>query len=244
MRGAAIVLCGIGVLGLGACQSSRVASVSEPVGMQAGAAPVERTPSPTGADGRPTEFKKLQTWLAVRGLSFSEDKVTIDEAGRAEVLAERRLPDSASSIVRSVELLAINARVRAIGAARDAVLADPGDAQAYRALGTALRTKRKDDRALAAFETAATLDPTSGAIQADQGDARNRVGDRAGAIEAYERAVALDPDDGESHARLAVLRYYTGDDSGAWSSLRAAERLGATVPPQFVVLLSERTPEG
>lgn len=244
MRGAAIVLCGVGIAGLGACQSTQVASNAEPARIETGAAPVEREPSPTDAAGRPAEFKQLQTWLAVRGLTFTEDRVTIDEAGRAEVLAERRLPDSAASIVRSTELLAINARVRAIGAARDAVLADPGNAQAYRALGTALRTKRKDDKALAAFETSARLDPGSGAIQADLGDARNRVGDQAGAIEAYERAVAIDPRDGASHARLTVLRYYVGDDAGAWASLREAERLGANIPPQFVVLLSDRTPEG
>ena len=251
MRSAAIALCGVGLLALPACEHSRSAhaplatSTSPAIAGDATAGPVE---IPVGADaprdGRPTEFKKLQTWLNVQGLTFTGDGVEIDREAEALVRAERTLDTPEASLARSAELLEINAIVRAIGAARDAVLQDPDNPEAYHALGRALRAKRKDDKALDAFTTAARLDPGSALIQMDLGDARNRMGDLRGAISAYTRAVELDETRGHAHARLAVLHYYAGNDAAAWASLRRADRLGAVVPPQFRVLLAQRTPEG
>ncbi len=245
MRTAALVLCGVGLSVLPACQRAHSPMALHDDNISAGAfdaSPVEI--ETTTNDGRPESFKKLQTWLNVQGLTFTGDGVTIDKAAEATIRAQRDLASPADSLARSAELLEINAVVRAIGAARDAVLQDPGSALAYHALGTALRAKRKDDKALDAFTTAARLDPDSSAIQADLGDARNRMGDLPGAISAYTRAVELNPSAGPAHSRLAVLHYYAGDDDAAWSSLRRADTLGAAVPPQFRVLLAQRTPQG
>ncbi len=245
MRTAALVLCGVVLSVLPACQraQSSITQHDDPVSAGAyDASPVEIDNATK--DGRPESFKKLQTWLNIQGLTFTGDGVTIDKAAEASVRAERELPSPAASLARSAELLEINAVVRAVGAARDAVLQAPNSADAYHALGTALQAKRKDDLALDAFTTAARLDPDSPRIQADLGAARNRMGDLPGAISAYTRAVQLDPDAGPAHARLAILHYYAGDDNAAWSSLRRADTLRAAVPPQFRVLLAQRTPQG
>lgn len=240
MRTAALVLCGVGLSTMQACHHAPTTqSASQSSAYTAGPVEIE-TPS----DGRPAEFKKLQTWLNVQGLTFTGDGVTIDKAAEARVRAERRLASPEQSLARSAELIEINALVRAIGAARDAVLQDPGNAEAYHALGIALRAKRKDDKALDAFTTAARLNPDSPITQIELGDTRNRMGDLDGAIEAYTRATELDATRGRAHARLAVLHYYAGDDAAAWASLRRADKLGAVVPSQFRVLLAQRTPEG
>ncbi len=207
-----------------------------------GAAPVELASAPAD-DGRPTDWKKLQTWQATRGLEFTGDGVKIDPAGAREAGVAPGREASASSVARSAELLTINARTKAMGAARDAVLADPGNAQAYAALGRALITKRKDTMALDAYTTASRLAPNSAPIRAALADAHNRVGDRGAARAQYREALRLDPDDAKSHARLAILEYYAGDDTAAWRHTLEARRLGADVPPQFIALLTERTPQ-
>jgi len=244
MRVSAIVLCGLGLAALPACRSAQVVSKSSetPLLASGGTGPVEI--DQTESADRPTEFKKLQIWLAVRGLTFTGSGVEIDETGALEVTSQRRLASAEDSVTRSSELLATNARVKAIGAARDAVLVDPTDASAYHALGRALRNKRKNAMALDALTTAARLAPRSAEILADLADVRNRVGDLDGSIQSYRRSAELDGSVADTHVRLAVLSYYAGDDASAWASVHDAERLGASVPPQFRVLLAERTPEG
>lgn len=234
-RVAAVVL----LTALAGCASNRAGSTD--VGA---AAPVDLPGAQaTASNERPTDWKKLQSWLALRGLEFSGDTVSIDRGAAGEVTIARTTEASDQSVLLSREFLAINARVKAMGAARDAVIADPSNADAFRALGEALRSKRQDDKALAAFATASRLAPESAPIRADLADAHNRVGELDAARAEYAAAIELDPAFAHAHARLAILDYYAGSDASAWRHLREAERLGATVPPQFVVLLSERTPE-
>ncbi|MEZ6243744.1 MAG: hypothetical protein R3B57_11965 [Phycisphaerales bacterium] len=208
-----------------------------------GASPVSLSREHEEEGGRPDDWEERQVWLARRGLEFTGDGVRIDEALARDLEYEPGPAASRERVSRSAEFLSHNAVIRAIGAARDAVLADRTNASAYAALGRALIAEREDDLALDAYKTASRLDPGSAPIRAALGDAFNRNGERESARSSYQQAVGLDPTDAKSFGRLAVLDYYLGDDLAAWRHAREAERLGGGVPPQFLVLLRERTPE-
>lgn len=122
---------------------------------------------------------------------------------------------------------------------RLAILADRDNARAFEGLGDALLGKRKDGDALAAYRTAAMLDPSDADLRLKYAETINRAGDLNGWAAELERIVAFAPEHGEAHARLAVARYYLGDHGGARAHVALAERFGGAVPPQLKAMIGE-----
>lgn len=213
------------------------------------AAGCQSAPGPAAAPGdapadllaSPADVNWKQLWYvqAVAGLRFETGRVSI-EAGSA------RAPDASAAAARRLEAAALargGHHIEAMGAYRDAILLARGESAGYVGLGQMLRLKGRSDEAVASFRTAIDLDPQGADAWFDLGLALWGRGERAEARRAMEQAVALDATRGDAHALLARWCYYLEDDAAAWRHLRAAEKLGAAIPPQFPPLLENRTPE-
>jgi len=75
------------------------------------------------------------------------------------------------------------------------------------------------------------------------GTARMNLEDYDAAIEDYREALALRSGYGEAHNNLAVIYFYRKDYPLAWEHLRAAEKAGIRINPQFREELSAAAPE-
>ena len=75
------------------------------------------------------------------------------------------------------------------------------------------------------------------------GTARMNLEEYDAAIEDYREALALRPGYGEAHNNLAVIYFYRKDYPLAWEHLRAAEKAGIRINPQFREELSAAAPE-
>ncbi len=197
----------------------------------------------SGALASPADVDWRKAWYAdaIAGLQFDGGRVTIDPG-----LA--RATDAKAAETRRIEAEALargGHHVEAIGFYRDAILLapPPGEPAAYIGLGEVLRLKGKSDEAVAAFRTAIDLDGADDDAWFDLAVSLWRRGDRVEARAAMVRVTVLNPARGDAQAQLARWCYYLEDDAAAWRHLRAAEELGAPIPPQFTPLLEKRTPE-
>jgi tetratricopeptide (TPR) repeat protein len=117
------------------------------------------------------------------------------------------------------------ARLDDIAVLRSAIAADPRDARAPHYLGNLLYDRRRYPEAMAAWRTAARLDPTLAATHRNLGIAEyDRSGRPRRAIARYERAMRADPDD----ARLL------------FESDQLHKRIGTAPVERLAVLLARR----
>ena len=174
---------------------------------------------------------------AIEGLSFRAGVVEVAEPPRRERPAAIRLLRAAEGAL-SVE----NARVKAAGLFRDAILADPGYAPAYEGLARALIVEGDPELVAAALHTAVKLDPDFDLARWELGIAAQMRGDYAAAVSEWASLVERNPDYPEVYARMAIASYFDNDLVAAQIYLLEADKRKQSVPPQFRTLLSQAVP--
>ncbi|MCW5939810.1 MAG: tetratricopeptide repeat protein [Fimbriimonadaceae bacterium] len=196
-----------------------------------GASPVEDGASPKSR----LESQRLAD--ATRGLRFTRDQV--------EVTA-RTSNDRPAAVAKTASAVKVmnerNIWFVAVGAFRDAVLADPRYAPAYVGLADALLMEGKTDLAQAALRTAVRLDGRDPEARYRLGLLRQMDSDYAGAVLEWTEVVKFAPDHADVYARMAIASYYARDYRSAWEYLSQAEARKQNVPPQFKPMLLEVSP--
>jgi|GEM_PF-2525886 len=222
---AAGACCGVALLG---CSGGRAMRTAPGVAATAG---------PESQDQ--WDYRRIRFAEAMRGLRIQDGLVRVDEAAAADLVRGLGVADSAPAVARGHALMGENDFTGAAGEYRLAILSDRDNARAYEGLGDALLGKRKDGDALAAYRTAAMLDPANADLRLKYAETINRAGDLDGWAAELGRIVAFAPEHGGAHARLAVARYYLGDLEGARAEVALAERFGGAVPPQLKAMIGE-----
>ncbi len=239
------LLCSAGLIGCASVPrtydvgtSDSTASVSaeqrsveaDPAALQAAASPVVKSMD---------DYRKIRTAKALEGLRFENGLVVVDAKAAPSLLASSDAMSSQEVFKAMPEMRAHNDFTGALSAYRWAILDNPDNAKAYEGLGDALIAKRKDDKALAAYRTAAALSPNDVGIRMKLAETINRNGDLQGWADELANVLALDPDNGQAHARMAVAMHYLGDDQGAREEMALAEQLGGDVPGALKAILSK-----
>ncbi|MBS1713192.1 MAG: hypothetical protein JST30_02520 [Armatimonadetes bacterium] len=163
-----------------------------------------------------------------------------------KVVAKGVTPDKARAAklraLADAELSSRNVWFLAVGAYRDAVLADPADPRPYVGLAKAFLIESETVPAEKALRTAVTLDPKAKEARFMLGTLRQGAADYEGALAEWRTLAGIDPDYPQVLARLAVASYYTEDYRSAWGYVDQAEARKQPVPPQFKSLLKEAAP--
>lgn len=171
--------------------------------------------------GRTAEaVRSLQTALALD----DQDPITY----QALAAAYNALGDESAAIQASQQAVAL--RQAALTAAPD----DTFDAQL--ALGDAFVGAGDYAPAIAAYQAAATLQPTAAAPQRGLGNAYYWQGHLDQSIAAYQRAAALAPQDPAAPLLAGLVQAQQGDIAGAIASQQAAARLATCDPAPYLLL--------
>ena len=182
-------------------------------------------------------LEKERMAAATAGLDFTGATVKVSAPVSTDKAKAARLMAKADS-----EIASRNVWFLAVGAYRDAILADPGDAKAYVGLGRAFLVESENDRAEKALRTAIALDPKSTEARYIVGTLRQGAGDYSGAVAEWKALAGIEPGYRDVYARLAIASYYDLDYKAAWTFLSQAESRKQAVPPQFKSLLKEVAP--
>ncbi len=185
------------------------------------------------------DLQRRAAWVeAIRGLGFDTGRVVVESPPKTSdpELAARKMTEGDAAREANHKTRAVKAYAAAVRAASDQI-------EPYLALGHAMNFKGKTQLAEACFRTAVEMDPNH--VEAREWLARTLdIGQRrAEAIAEMEAALEVDPNHAPAHERLAIWRYYTGDPASAWSHVHASRRLGQSLPPQFIQLLTEKMPD-
>ncbi len=186
--------------------------------------------APRDPNEPPTDPRRLRSWTALRGIVFEDGGVRIDRAVGDAFQTPATREVALAHVDRSADLLALCRRNDAMGAARDAVLAFEQSPEAWRALGLALLSKRKDAQAALVFAHAVSLDGRDADLRTLYADALNRDGQRDASNAQLREAIAIDPGYAKAHARLAAQLTMLGDIEAAKPHADLAEQLGGTLP--------------
>jgi len=187
-------------------------------------------------------YKQARLREAMRGLLY-DNLVTLDPETAPEVAREVAGRDYRDLVAEGRSNYEQSLFVEAIGSFTRAVVHSPDEFAAYEGLGDALVAKGRIEESQAAFATGLAIDGQSIAVRFKFAENLQRKGDLGMQIAALEDVLELDPAHVEAHSRLAIAHYYNNDDANAWREVRQTERLGGSVPPQFRILLAQRTQE-
>jgi tetratricopeptide (TPR) repeat protein len=91
--------------------------------------------------------------------------------------------------------------------------------------------------AATAYEAAVRLEPQNPELLYAHGVALSALGRGADAIARWESAVAIDPQLGVAYAALAQAFAGNSDYEKAWDAVAECERLGYSLPPDFMAAL-------
>ena len=103
--------------------------------------------------------------------------------------------------------------------------ADPGDAPAWSARGTALWVLGRRDESLAAFRTALAKSPGSEETLVAAGTKAAQAGRQGEALDDFRRAIAMNPWRSDYHEVVALLHYERHERAAAIEAARDALRL-------------------
>ena len=183
-------------------------------------------------------YRNQQYIDAIQGLSFTEDGLlNVEPLERYDIrFAQQRQADA-------YDLSQAGYALDAIKAWCDAIRAAPDIAEPYNSFGLALRLQNKPTQALAAFNSALIYDPQFTDAQYNLAITLWMMGNRADATQQMLGVVNLQNDHALAYEKLAIWHYYAADDEAAWDYVQAALELDHEMPPQFMALLSKRTPK-
>jgi superkiller protein 3 len=122
----------------------------------------------------------------------------------------------------------MHSQTETVTATREALAADPENAERHTALGIALFEEGRLDEALASFERALELDPLLPDAHNGVGRVRYHTGPPEAAAAAYERALAIDPHYIPGYWGLGILFYA---QTGAYDDAIAVFRRGLAANP-------------
>jgi tetratricopeptide (TPR) repeat protein len=126
-----------------------------------------------------------------------------------------------------------------VGAFRDAILADPGNAKSYEGLARAFLMEGETKEAEAALASAVRLDPKLSQARYQLGMVKQMESDYSGAVAEWKALTQTDPGFRDVYARMAIASYYAQDFPAAWRYLAEADKRHQDVPGQFRQLLKE-----
>ena len=187
----------------------------------------------TGPPGREHSLAEA-TW----GVAFRDGRVHVVSRNRTAPLR-----DAAHLVLQGEASLSTNNTTAAIAAFVRAIRIDPTLTNAYVGLGTALIRHHQAGEGLAAFRSALDLEPRHANARFHLAMALGAAGQLEEAILEMTTVTRFHPDHALAHERLAIWTYYVGRYTEAWVSVRSAERLGRSLPPQFLRLLERRSPD-
>ncbi|MCW5776796.1 MAG: hypothetical protein KIS87_10185 [Phycisphaeraceae bacterium] len=195
-------------------------------------------PAALGPENRDQwDYRRVRFADAFRGLRVADGLIVLDPQAAPDLQVGLTPAASAPAVERGHALMLENDYTGATAEFRLAILADQDNPDAYEGLGDALLGRKRDADALAAYRTAAMLDPANADLRLKFAETINRTGDLDGWAAELERILAFSPNHGEAHARLAVARHYQGDHESARAHVTLAERFGGNVPPQLKAML-------
>lgn len=219
-----------------------MAMVSLVVGCEKGASsPQSANAADSGAisaSPASTSYRNQQYINAIQGLSFTEDGL-ID----VEPLEDYDISFALQRQEDAYNLSQAGYALDAIKAWCDAIKAAPDIAEPYNSLGLALRLQNKPYEAVAAFNSALVYDPQFTDAQYNLAITLWMMGERADATQQMLQVVNQQSDHALAYEKLAIWHYYAADDEAAWDFVQAALELDHEMPPQFMALLSKRTPK-
>ena len=186
----------------------------------------------------PENIKEERFHQAIEGLDFETGFVVVDPIGRR---SNTRL--AFKHHAEGVEAFNQNRIIDAITLQNKAVRTDPTWPVAYNSLGQALLGEGEGELAAAAFRTALALDEQYTEARFNLSFTVAGLGNQEDAIELMNGVVQAQPDNAEAHERLAIWHYYLGEYEPAWSHVHLAQKLGHTMPPQFMILLQKQAPQ-
>lgn len=206
--------------------------------LAAGCAPGPGTAREGGGGAQPPSSPKEQLdearmEQATRGLIIRDDAIRVQTTRRDAATGER-LREKAERV-----MVVENACFLAVGAFRDALMADPTNAKTFEGLARAFLMEGKTDEATPALLSAIKLNPKLSSARYELGLVRQMDGDYAEAVQDWRELVAYDPGFRDVYARMAIASYYAQDYGSAWAYLADADKRHQAVPPQFRPLLKE-----
>ena len=114
---------------------------------------------------------------------------------------------------------------------------DPAPARAsalYNLRGSAYYDKGEYDIAIADFDDALSIGPTSGIIYHNRGNAWRGKGEYAKAIADYDLSIKLEPKSAFSYQNRGISKQALGDLDGALADINEAIRLDPTLPQPLI----------
>jgi tetratricopeptide (TPR) repeat protein len=223
--------------------SSADAKPDETTSAKSAAVPAARTADPTdSAETNPMserERERLEAWNeAVAGLSFETGRVVVEQPP-----AEDDVALAEAKIAEGLEIMPTNHRTETVAAFAAAVRAAPGMVEPYMLLGRAMTGKGRTEMAIACYRTVLDKDPVQIEAHYELALALSRIMRQDEAIMQMNALLELDPNYGKAHERLAIWHYQAGDYDRAWEHVHAARAIDHELPPQFIELLVQQSPD-
>lgn len=183
-------------------------------------------------------FKNQRYEEAIRGISFSIDGwIDVEPFDDYDLNYSQQREKDAHALSQAGYAL------DAIKALCDAIRAAPDFAAPYNSLGLMLRLKNKPTEALAAFKSALFYDEQFADARYNLAMTLWMIGDRAESILQMQQVIDQQSDYALAYEKLAIWHYYASDDIAAWDYVHGAIELDHQMPPQFIALLQNRTPD-
>lgn len=200
--------------------------------------PIDDKKAPMGSGLNPEErLDEERLAQATDGLRFQGGLVTVAAPKASDQRTGETLRQKAEQVTAERNTWFVS-----VGAFRDAIIADPGNAKSYEGLARALLLEGKTDRAEAALGTAVKLSPKFAKARYELGMVKQMDSDYVGAVAEWQSLTQIDPGYSDVFARMAIASYYAQDYTSAWKYLAQADQRKQSVPPQFRPLLREADP--
>lgn len=182
----------------------------------------------------------------INQLAVASNQAGQPERARALLLGllDRETNNAKAVVTLSFTFQQMGSNALALAHAERAIALSSNTALPYIARANALVGMERDDEALAALETAASIDPQNPDILTEMGDVRLlNLHQPAAAIEIYRRALALDPTLTQVWVRLADVLLHEKQTNEAQAAIQKLQAL-APNEPALKKLLQRANPPG
>jgi hypothetical protein len=179
-----------------------------------------------------SDYRRAQLDRALEGVSVVDGKIVAEPAAS---IPTGDLPQLMGEVD---DLLRRGLRADAVERAVTGVRGAPADAGMMTTFGRAMLTTRRTAIALAAFDTAVSLDPSIADGHFLRGIALQRQGDRREAMAAWRAVLDLQPDHEAAHLRLAAASWLEADPGAARDHLDTVRELGGGIPGHLAEMVT------
>ena len=127
--------------------------------------------------------------------------------------------------------------IEAIREFKKAVAIKPNYHRGYCDMGSAYGDLGLHAEAIVAFKKAIDLDPDCAQSYCNMGVVYGKLRQYTKGIAACKKAVAIKPDYADAYYNRAAAYYYSRDYDKAWADVKACQKLGRKVNPEFLAEL-------